>query len=107
MKYIILADGSIIEATSVSFEPTFTVRVTKEKFLDIWDRLTEENLSSIQINDSGVIVARFKDCQLVGTQTSGYSSEYLTGHFYLMGTPAKAVSEEYEDAFKVLTGEIE
>lgn len=104
-KYIILADGSTIEALTVSFEPTISVRATKEQFLDIWDRLNEDNLKTFQINNNGVVVSKYSDGRLTATQTTGHTSEYLTGTFYLTATPTPTIDEEVKDALEYILGE--
>lgn len=67
MDKLILTDGSIIELEAgASLSSLGVVSETKEKMLETWNKLTEENLKSVQVqNSAGLVVANYTNLVLV------------------------------------------
>lgn len=104
---VILDSGAVIDATSVTLEPHFTVAAdNRAAFLSVWDELTDEALKSVSIYSNDKLLARFTDCELAGTQTVHSYDGSMVGHFYLTGLPAAQSDPEFEEAYKVLAGEV-
>lgn len=105
---VILDTGAVIDATSVTLEPHFTVAAeNRAAFLLVWDELTDEALKSVSIySQDDKLLARFTDRELAGTQTVHSYDGSMVGHFYLSGLPAAQTDPEYEEAYKVLAGEV-
>lgn len=101
-KFILLADSSAIEVTNFTLDQHFSVCCTKEEFLSLWERLTPENLSSVQAIVDGTVVARYSDCVLHSLHAGNLTGDKITGDFYLVGAPQKSVNEDYETAFNMI-----
>lgn len=103
---IVLNDNSEIEVQSVTFEPHFVVNCeNRDKFIEVWDKLTDENLASIKVYNQDTLTAGFNFCRLFGTQTVHNYDGTITAHFYLEGSPAETVEPEYKEAYRALVGE--
>lgn len=105
---IILADGSVITAESVTLEPHFVIQCPdRQAFLAVWDQLTPDNLIQLDVFNGDNRIAGFTDCELIGTQTVNSYDGSLTAHFYLTGVPAVQTDPEYETAYHIMTGEMQ
>lgn len=64
---LILKDGTVISIeTGASLSNVVVLFTDKETFLDTWDKLTEDNLSEVQIqNDAGLTIGRYSEIVLV------------------------------------------
>ncbi|MCC8128298.1 MAG: hypothetical protein LIO92_13060 [Clostridiales bacterium] len=100
---MVLADESEIELSEFTL-PMHAVVVcaAKDDVVALWDKLTEENLSSVQIYYDGVQLYVFTNGSLNGQQTVTNTDGTLTAHFYMDG---ERVETEYEQAGKILLGE--
>lgn len=108
MNKIILANGKVIDAETVTLEPHFSTNVEDwDAFIELIDMMTDENLLHVQIIKDDKPVASFNTCELVGTQTVNNYDGSMTVHIYLMGEVDQPVDPQYETAFKLLTGEIQ
>ena len=67
MDKLILADGSIVELEAgASLSSLGVVFENKEKMLETWNLLTEENLETVQVqNGNGLVVANYSNLMLV------------------------------------------
>lgn len=107
MNKIILADGSVVLAESVTLEPCFVIRAAdRDAFLAVWDQLTPDNLEQVDIYIDDKRIAGFTSCELQSIQTLNNYDGSLIVHFYLVGFPAEP-RNEYQEAFQVITGEVE
>lgn len=105
---IILADGSVMEADSVTLEPHLAVNCPdRDAFLSVWDRLTPANIDRIEVYKDDAFVAAFNACELVGTQAVINYDGTMVGHFYFIGEPAASVSPEWKTAYAILAGDEE
>lgn len=73
---MILADGSIVELEEgASLSSLGVVSENKDKMLETWDKFTDENLKSVQVqNDAGLVVANYTNLLLV-SETSVVNSD--------------------------------
>ena len=64
---IILADGTVIELEAgASLSSLQVVSENKDKMLETWDKFTDENLKSVQVqNGAGLVVANYTNLLLV------------------------------------------
>lgn len=80
----VLANGDSFAITDFSI-PTHIVAVgAKEELVEIWNKLTPENLKTVSISVDGVPVLSVTDVTLDGVQFVGGTGE-ITAHFYLSG----------------------
>lgn len=108
MHTVILANGSTIDATSVTLEPHFSVSIPNwDAFIELVDRLSPENLETLQAVVNDQIAVTFQNCELVGTQTINNYDGSMEAHFYLRGKVAPQTDPSYETAYKILVGEIQ
>lgn len=108
MNQIILANGRVIDAKTVTLEPHFSTKVKDwDAFIELIDMMTDENLLHVQIIKDDKPVASFNTCELVGTQTINNYDESMTVHIYLMGEVDQPVDPEYETAYRLMAGEIQ
>lgn len=106
MLKLILKDGTEIELEEAGYTQHYVVACEDVRsFQEIWDNLTEENLSEIRITEDGNIVHTIIGSGLEGTQTVTNSDGTITGHFYLGGGEYRQSSDEYSEAGKILLGE--
>lgn len=106
MLKLILKDGTGIELEEAGYTQHYVVACEDVRsFQEIWDNLTEENLSEIRLVEDGNIVHTIIGSSLEGTQTVTNSDGTITGHFYLSGGEYRQPSDEYSEAGKILLGE--
>ena len=104
MLQLILNDGSAIDLVEAGITKHFVVTCADtDAFKDIWDMMTNENLSEVQIVDNGTVIHTIAGMSLNGTQTVVNSDGTLTGHFYMDG--GEYVEDEYSEAGRILLGE--
>lgn len=102
---LILADGTVIECDSITLEPHCAISCpNRAAFLSVWDSLTPENLDRIQIVKGDAVVAVFRACDLIGTQTVNDISGSMIAHFYFDGEAIESVDPEYKEAYNLITG---
>lgn len=107
MNKLILADGSVIIAESITLEPHFVIKAAdRDAFLAVWDQMTPDNLEQVEIYLDDKRIAGFTSCELQSIQTLNNYDGGLIVHFYLVGFPAEPANV-YEDAFNIITGEVE
>lgn len=107
---LVLADGSEIHIDSYALPMTVTVNgCSKAKVVELWDQLTEENLSLISIKEGSDTLLTYHDAVLEGTQTVTNTDGTLTVNFFLRGAIETTAAEdaEYIRAAKILLGEVE
>ena len=95
---LILNDGTEIELAEASYTKHFVVLCSsKSAFQKIWNKLTDENLSTIRIADGDTVLQIIEGATLSGTQTISNPDGSVTGHIYLEGgeyVPPNAEPEE-------------
>lgn len=102
---IILSDGSVVEVESITLEPHFVIQAAdRAAFLNVWDKLTPDNLLKIDIYNKDSFVTSYEFCELVGTQIMFNGDGTLTAHFYLTGSIVPGVDPDYKAAYEMLTG---
>jgi hypothetical protein len=107
---VILHDGTEIPVDEATIAPSFVKRaLDKPGVLDIWDKLTPENLEELRITRNNTDVGIFHDVTVEGVQVVVNPDGTYTGHYYLRAADAgNAVDEEtreYVQAAKILLGE--
>lgn len=103
---IVLNDNSEIEVQSITFEPHFVINCeNRDRFIEVWDKLTDDNLANIKVYNGETLTAGFSFCRLFGTQTVHNYDGSLTAHFYLEGQAVESVDPEYKEAYNALVGE--
>ncbi len=103
---LVLNDGSAIDIVEAGMTKHFVVTCADvEAFVAIWDKMTDENLSEVQITEDGNTVHTIAGMTLGGTQTVANPDGTITGHFYMDG--GEYVADEYSDAGRILLGEEE
>lgn len=103
---LILNDGTAIDIVEAGLTKHFIVTCADANaFKEIWDKMTNENLSEVQITEDGTTIHTIAGMTLKGTQTVSNSDGTLTGHLYMDG--GEYVRDEYSDAGRILLGEEE
>ena len=102
---MILKDGTSIELESMTGKSHAVVLCnTGEDFEEIWETMTPENLSEVEITEDGERTARIAELVLAGTQTrTNPDDNTITGHFYF--DAGYYVPDEYAEAGRILLGE--
>jgi predicted transcriptional regulator len=101
---LILNDGTAIDIVEAGVTKHFVVTCANaDSFKDIWDMMTDENLSEVQIVEEGTVIHTIVGMTLNGTQTVENTDGTLTGHFYMDG--GVYVEDEYSKAGHILLGE--
>lgn len=105
---LVLKDRTEIELAEAGISQHYIVICQSEAaFKSLWDNMTDENLSEIQITDGGNTIQTIINSTLAGTQTVNNPDGTLTGHFYLTGGEYTQQDAEYSVAGKILLGEEE
>lgn len=100
----VLHDGSEIGIEEFALPIHLTVIcATREELMDLWDRLSTENLSELSIRKNGEVQQMFANVTLDGVQTIINADATLTVHFYMHGEGA--TDNEYIQAARILLGE--
>ncbi len=103
---LILKDRTVIDIAEAGYTKHFVVTCADaDAFKEIWDKMTDENLSEVQIAEDGNTIHTIAGMTLNGTQTVSNSDGTLTGHLYMDG--GEYVGDEYSDAGRILLGEEE
>lgn len=101
-----LKDGTEVEIVEAGYNQHYVVICEDTKtFQQLWDKMTEENLSTIQITGSDGTDHTIVGSRLEGTQTVTNPDGTITGHFYLGGGNYVQPTDEYSEAGKILLGE--
>ena len=117
---LILKDDSCIELESGASLSTLTVlSSTKEDFITLWNKFTENNLSEVSVkNGSGVVVANYTNLVLIN-ETSTITEDGVSTVFNLreksdieirvkeLETSQKIQNEAIDDLATVVSGETE
>lgn len=108
---VLLKDGTEIAVDEATIAPSFVVNTgSKEAVMEIWDKLTTENLSEIQLTKEDTVIGTFYDASVENVQILVNPDGTTTAHFYLIGGAASSAVEsdnEYVQAAKILLGEEE
>ena len=106
---LILKDGTEIQMADASLSQHYVVMCAdKDAFHEIWDMLTEENISELQVMENGVITRTIVGSKLNGTQAvMNPDGITITGHFYMSGGAYIQQGDEYSEAGRILLGEEE
>lgn len=105
---LVLKDGTEIELKDAGYAKHFVVVCEDNSaFQEIWNKLTKDNLSEVQITEDGNTVQIVTGLTLNGTQTITNPDGTVTGHFYLDGGEYVRLGDEYSEAAKILLGEEE
>lgn len=100
----VLHDGSEIRIEEFALPIHLTVIcTTRKELMDLWDRLSTDNLSELSIQKNGEVQQMFTNVTLDGIQTVINADATLTVHFYMHGDGA--TDNEYIQAAKILLGE--
>lgn len=101
---MVLNDGTNINISEGGLNQHFiTLCGTSSDFKDIWDLMTEENLSHVEIMKNGNVIVAIEGMHLTGTQTLVNNDGTLTCHFYMEG--GVEVETEFARAGRILLGE--
>lgn len=104
---IILQDNTEIQLAQATYDNHYIVNCPNVvAYQTIWNYFTSENLSDFKlVDDNGNIVKHTLYIRLLSTQAIINPDNTITGHFYFgNGT---TISNEYEQAGKILLGEEE
>lgn len=105
---MVLKDGTEIVLSEFTLPlHAVVVRSTRAEVQAIWDDLTEENLETVTIQDNGEVLFTFNDAIVLGEQIVVNADSTVTGHYYLDGTRQEPGNSEYEEAGRILLGEVE
>ena len=101
---LILKDGSAIDLMDAGYTKYFVV-ICKDgnAFKAIWDQMTDENLSKVQIVEDGTVIQTIINMTLKSTQTIINPDNGLTGYFFMKG--GEYLGDEYSEAGRILLGE--
>ena len=102
-----LEDKTVIELTDATYTSKFsTVCQTKEEVFYLWNKMTQQNLSRVEIKLGEQTIQVITGLIIDGMQITYNSNKTYTVHFYYYGaTYAKDVEQEYVQAAKILLGE--
>ena len=103
---LILADGTSVDIIEAGYTKHFVgIYEDPDAFKDIWDQMTDENLSEVQVIEDGNMIQTITGMHLEGTQTVENTDGTITGHFYMKG--GEYAEDEYSEAGRILLGEEE
>jgi len=103
---LILKDNTEINLVDAGYTRHYVITCADNAaFQAIWDSMTSENLSEIQLFEDDQLLHIIIGSQLNGTQTVTNPDGTITGHFYLSGGHYKEVEDEYAEVGKILLGE--
>lgn len=106
MLKMILADESEIAIVEAGVTKHIVMLCADQAAFDaVWEKMTDENLSTVRIEDGGTTVYQLDGSRLSGTQTLNNEDGTITGHFYLVG--GEFVQDEYAEAGRILIGDEE
>ncbi len=79
-----LKDGTEVELSEAGYPQHYVIAdTTVEAFQEIWNKLTEDNLSEITITENGFMRIVYGS-KLSGIQTMNNADGTITGHIYMM-----------------------
>ena len=103
---LILADSTEVNIIEAGYAKHFVgIYEDSDAFKEIWDQMTDENLSEVAIVENGTIIQTIMGMHLEGTQTVENTDGTITGHFYMKG--GEYAEDEYSEAGRILLGEEE
>lgn len=106
MLKMILADESEIVIVEAGVTKHIVMLCADQAAFDaVWEKMTEENLASVRVEEDGVTVYQLVNVRLSGTQTLNNEDGTITGHFYLVD--GEFVQDEYAEAGRILIGDEE
>ena len=84
---LVLKDGTNIPLEEAGYNINHCVVNCNDRaaFQAIWNKLTPDNLSEVELTDNGNTVQTITGLKLNGTQTVENPDGTLTGHFYFGG----------------------
>ena len=102
-----LNDQTIIELTDANYTSKFSmVCETKEQVFYLWNKMTEQNTSRVEIKIGEQTIQVITGLIIDGMQITYNPDKTYTVHFYYYGASyAKDVDQEYVQAAKILLGE--
>ena len=102
-----LNDQTVIELVDANYTSKFsTLCETKEEVSYLWNKMTEQNLSRVEIKIGNQTIQVITGLIIDGMQVTYNSNGTYTVHFYYYGASyARNVEEEYVQAAKILLGE--
>ena len=102
-----LNDQTVIELTDASYTSKFsTVCETKEQVFYLWNKMTEQNTSRVEIKIGEQTIQVITGLIIDGMQITYNPDKTYTVHFYYYGASyTKDVDQEYVQAAKILLGE--
>ena len=93
--HMILKDGTQVGLVEAGLSRHFIVNCeSRMNFLEIWDKMDDENLTEVKITEDDVVTMIWTGLQLVGTQTMRNENGGITGHFYCEGGSYHTVDHE-------------
>lgn len=103
--YMILKDGTNIELEEMAGKKhAVMLCYTAKEFQRVWNRLTPENLSEVEIKEGDVTVNKIGDLVLFSAQAvTNPDTGKVTGHFYF--DAGSYIPDEYAEAGRILLGE--
>lgn len=105
---MILADGTEIVLTEVNLPlHIVTVKNSREAIIEVWDKMTAENLAHVDFICNGSTLFSFINCVVDGGQIIVNGDGTFTGHYYLSGEREVFGETELETAARILLGEEE
>ena len=104
---LILNDQTTIELTDATYTSKFsTVCQTKEEVFYLWNKMTQQNISRVEIKIGEQTIQVITGLIIDGMQITYNPDKTYTVHFYYYGaTYAKDIEQEYVQAAKILLGE--
>jgi len=107
---LILKDGSDVEIVQYTSNSFVVACADKEEFDLIWDRMTTENLSRVDVKDGDATVVSLENIMFDGVQAIYNTDRTITGYIYFHGqeyvTPALSEEDmEYAEVGRILLGE--
>ena len=102
-----LNDQTVIELTDANYTSKFSmVCETKEQVFYLWNKMTEQNTSRVEIKIGEQTIQVITGLIIDGMQITYNPDKTYTVHFYYYGASyAKDVDQEYVQAAKILLGE--
>lgn len=110
---LILTDGTELSLDAFGLPcHAVTQAASPETVVELWDKLTPDNLRQIFVRQGDEVMFAYKNCSVNGEQSIVNGDGTLTVHFYLDGTRIKEATltdedREYITAAKILLGEEE
>ena len=102
---IILNDKTEVQIVDYTSNSFIILCPTQSDFLNMWAKMTEENLAEVRIIRDETIIQVLKGLKPDGVQAVKNPDGSYTGHFYFYGATYTSDEEEYATIGKILIGE--